>query len=263
MEARAVADRILAALDGRTQAWLAGQSGVHKGSINRYCKGHGVPSAVHLQRIAQALGVTQDWLMGGEAPRTSQKAVEGASEGSARRGRGRRPSANAELSARIVEALGETELTQAEVARAANVDYMTLSRWISGETSPNAVKLKRLANALGKAPSWFLGEDEIEGYLPPPRPWSEYERDGSASTMGGVTARERQLHEEVIGLRAQVKLLEEQLIRRISERCMACRGEIEKSLGARITGEVGRNVERGRDLHRGVGDGDGVDSGRG
>lgn len=56
--ARALADKELRPID------LAARSGIDKGSISHYLQGDNVPSGRNMAKLASALGVTVDWLLG-------------------------------------------------------------------------------------------------------------------------------------------------------------------------------------------------------
>lgn len=54
---------------GKTAMWLSTESGVNKTTISQYRSGCYVPKADSLSRMAQALGVTDEWLAGQNAPK--------------------------------------------------------------------------------------------------------------------------------------------------------------------------------------------------
>ena len=68
------------------------------------------------------------------------------------------PVANASLMySQIGKARRESGLTIAELARRMNVDARTVARWQAPNgTSPSYDRLIRLAEVLGKSPSYFL-----------------------------------------------------------------------------------------------------------
>lgn len=51
-------------LKGMKQSELAEKTGFNKGDISHYVKGHNIPTAKKIAKIAEALGVTSDWLIG-------------------------------------------------------------------------------------------------------------------------------------------------------------------------------------------------------
>lgn len=51
-------------LKGMNQSELAEKTGFNKGDISHYAKGHNIPTAKKIAKIAEALGVTSDWLIG-------------------------------------------------------------------------------------------------------------------------------------------------------------------------------------------------------
>ena len=66
-----VARRIRKALDGRTQAWLAAQTGINPRAISFWMRGRGDgrpsnPSLESVELIAKALDVSPGWLAFGE-----------------------------------------------------------------------------------------------------------------------------------------------------------------------------------------------------
>ncbi|WP_299174376.1 helix-turn-helix domain-containing protein [uncultured Brevundimonas sp.] len=65
--------RLKEGLAGRSVAWLAKESGVNDGTIRNYLRG-AQPTIIPALQIANALGVTLDWLIGGVGPRTTELA---------------------------------------------------------------------------------------------------------------------------------------------------------------------------------------------
>lgn len=64
-------DRIIAALDGRTRAWLAEKTGLSTSSISDYVE-KGIAKADAAVAIARALEVSVDWLLTGAEPNISR-----------------------------------------------------------------------------------------------------------------------------------------------------------------------------------------------
>ena len=61
--------RLLEAMNGRSNAELARELGCARASITMYLKGERVPSNMTLHLMALCLGVQPDWLMGRDVPK--------------------------------------------------------------------------------------------------------------------------------------------------------------------------------------------------
>lgn len=66
-------ERLIEALNGRSVAWLAKESGVNDGTLRNYLRGT-QPTIIPAVQIASALGTTLDWLLGGIGPKTKAEA---------------------------------------------------------------------------------------------------------------------------------------------------------------------------------------------
>lgn len=62
---------------------------------------------------------------------------------------------------RLQAALARSATTQAALARAADVDQSSISRYLRGQCEPNLRQFRAIAQALGMKPSDLLPEDEL------------------------------------------------------------------------------------------------------
>lgn len=61
-----IAARVRGALDGRTQTWLAGKTGLNIRTLSFWMRGRNQPSVESVAVVAQALKVSPGWLAFGE-----------------------------------------------------------------------------------------------------------------------------------------------------------------------------------------------------
>lgn len=59
-------------------------------------------------------------------------------------------------------------LTQADLAKLADVHPMSVTRWETGRGSPALAVVRRLADVLQVSPGWLLGLDEKRSPAPAP-----------------------------------------------------------------------------------------------
>jgi transcriptional regulator with XRE-family HTH domain len=64
------------------------------------------------------------------------------------------------FASRLQAALGGSATTQAALARAADVDQSSISRYLRGQCEPNLRQFRAIAHALGLKPADLLPEDE-------------------------------------------------------------------------------------------------------
>jgi transcriptional regulator with XRE-family HTH domain len=71
------------------------------------------------------------------------------------------------FSNRIMQRLGDLDISQNELALRVGVDKSTISKYLSCERVPDAIMVVNLAKALKVNPSWLIDVDETvdTGYL--------------------------------------------------------------------------------------------------
>jgi transcriptional regulator with XRE-family HTH domain len=62
---------------------------------------------------------------------------------------------------RLVQALNEQFITQAELARALEVPERTVTRWRYGRSQPRRANVRRLAEVLNRDPHWFYETEDV------------------------------------------------------------------------------------------------------
>lgn len=77
--------------------------------------------------------------------------------------------AGTRLAYAIREAMRAADLTPPKLAAKLTVDPKTVNRWINGETVPNALTIRPLADALGVSPMLFVDPPPVPEY-----PLAEY-----------------------------------------------------------------------------------------
>lgn len=77
--------------------------------------------------------------------------------------------AGTRLAYAIREAMRAADLTPPKLAARLDVDPKTVNRWINGETVPNALTVRPLADALGVSPMLFVDPPPVPEY-----PLAEY-----------------------------------------------------------------------------------------
>lgn len=60
---------------------------------------------------------------------------------------------------RLLQALNNSGMTPAELARASGLNKSSVSRYLSGKVEPKQAALFAMAKALNVSPSWLLGEE--------------------------------------------------------------------------------------------------------
>ena len=66
------------------------------------------------------------------------------------------------ISLRLRCALGDTGVSQRELARLTGITEVTLSRYVNGNRIPKATTLKKIADALGVGLDYFFTEEELK-----------------------------------------------------------------------------------------------------
>ena len=66
------------------------------------------------------------------------------------------------LGLRLRCALGDTGVSQRELARLTGITEVTLSRYVNGNRTPKATTLKKIADALGVGLDYFFTEEELK-----------------------------------------------------------------------------------------------------
>lgn len=121
---------------------LAQLSGVDDASIRTYERGECFPSAESLERLAIALGVTPEHLLGQPLGTSSPRQLYVKAVGQ-----------------RIAETVEARDLDRFVVARAAKVLPVYMRKYLAGRMLPTDVTFARLAPALGVTVKYLKGED--------------------------------------------------------------------------------------------------------
>ena len=66
------------------------------------------------------------------------------------------------IRARLLEALGRRNMSQAELARRCGIPATTVGDWVRGRTGMMAYNLGRVCAALGVSADWMLGLREVD-----------------------------------------------------------------------------------------------------
>jgi transcriptional regulator with XRE-family HTH domain len=151
-------DRIKQAMDYRnvTQADIVQMTGINKGSISSYIAGRYLPKPDNLYRIAQALSVNPEWLMGANVPM-----VTGDSSGASCSDMSNTEKTCTQFSANLNRLLKQNNMTQAELASRMDVSTATVSAWCTAIKVPRMSKLDRICNIFHCSQSELLDEREV------------------------------------------------------------------------------------------------------
>ncbi len=124
---------------GITQMEISRKTGISQASISRYLNGR-VPKSAELAKLANALGVSCDYLLG----KANESCVES------------QPMPLPDgMRERLVELRGES--TQADFAGKVGLDPAKLCSYETGASSPSADAIIKICKATGCSADWLLG----------------------------------------------------------------------------------------------------------
>ncbi len=122
---------------GVSQSWLARKLDVSDNTVRRWEYGVHSPDVKTIGLIAELLGVSTAWLLGGPS--------------------------------RIRATRRQLGKTQGWFAQKLGVAVCVIRRWESGREAPSAAAAARMGKLLGVSPCWLMGGPETQG----PRPMKE------------------------------------------------------------------------------------------
>lgn len=145
---------------GLTQAQLASATGITKSSISRYLQGEFEPKATAVVKLAAALNVSVEYLMGMEPVAqidllTDEELTD-------------RKSESREVFAANLRALmGKAGKSRKDVSESIGVSYFTFSDWCNGKKYPRIEKLEALAQYFDVSVSELVGKTNTNQQFEP------------------------------------------------------------------------------------------------
>ncbi len=136
---------------GLTQAQLAIDTGITKASISRYLQGEFKPKTEAVIKLASALNVSVEYLMGLDgAERLEEPVLEDVVK--------QKSESRKVLSANLRGLMGRAGKSQKEVSEAIGVSCPTFSDWYNGKKYPRIEKIEALAKYFDVSVSELVGE---------------------------------------------------------------------------------------------------------
>lgn len=153
-------DRLSSLMSSKSlsQSALARITGIRQATISDYLKGNSIPSAERFSLIADALGVSMDYLWGKETGETEPSSTECPQ---------RESIANPIFISRMNELLKNTGLSQNELGRMSNISQATISSYLKGRTAPKSGELSRLSDFFGVSMDYLWGRSEAQTPITP------------------------------------------------------------------------------------------------
>lgn len=136
---------------GMTQVQLAKATGITKSTISRYLQGEFEPKTSALIKLASALNVSVEYLMGMETIEQEDSSEDDTEEE-------RRSASREVFSANLRSLMGKAGKSRKEVSESIGVSYFTFSDWCNGKKYPRIEKLEALAQYFGISVSELVGE---------------------------------------------------------------------------------------------------------
>ena len=159
-----IIDRLQIALkqSGLTQAQLASATGITKSSISRYLQGEFEPKATAVVKLAAALNVSVEYLMGMES--TEQIDLLTDEELTDRKAESREV-----FAANLRALMGKTGKSRKDVSESIGVSYFTFSDWCNGKKYPRIEKIEALAQYFDVSVSELVGKTNTNQQFAPNR----------------------------------------------------------------------------------------------
>ena len=147
---------------GLTQAQLASATGITKSSISRYLQGEFEPKATAVVKLAAALNVSVEYLMGMES--TEQIDLLTDEELTDRKAESREV-----FAANLRALMGKTGKSRKDVSESIGVSYFTFSDWCNGKKYPRIEKIEALAQYFDVSVSELVGDTNTNQQFAPNR----------------------------------------------------------------------------------------------
>lgn len=147
---------------GLTQAQLASTTGITKSSISRYLQGEFEPKATAVVKLAAALNVSVEYLMGMES--TEQIDLLTDEELTDRKAESREV-----FAANLRALMGKTGKSRKDVSESIGVSYFTFSDWCNGKKYPRIEKIEALAQYFDVSVSELVGDTNTNQQFAPNR----------------------------------------------------------------------------------------------
>ena len=136
---------------GMSQVQLANTTGIPTSTISRYLQGECEPKATAMIKLASALNVSVEYLMGIEenAPTDYSETADEDDQ---------RADSREVFSANLRGLMGKTGKSRRDVSEAIGVSYFTFSDWCNGKKYPRIEKMEALAEYFNISVSELVGE---------------------------------------------------------------------------------------------------------